>query len=425
MKKKLISGLLLATMTLGLLAGCGQKEETPTAETPVTEEVAEESTGEKATVKFYGKCIEYTSGPMMTDALEEKMADVYNIESIQIDWANQDKVIRTGIASGEPCDVYNYTPQGTVSNFADMALDLTPYFEADPEWKAQFNAADLEAGTTEDGRMLNVPWELNFSVILANKAALEEIIGEIPTSWNYEEFLDACQKIKDAGYWPFANATDNNRADWLFRNAMLSETLTAGTKEAYAKGELSYTGEETKRALENVKALYDNEYMYPGAGAVTAKNDEIKAAFYQGKLLMMPEIAAGAKVTASEADFEVVAIAWPSSNTEAAILGGFNGFFIPANTANPDAAVEVLKAFTSAEIQAIHAAEGYIPSNVNVEVEDEFVKSVVAQASTLNTNEPSTVAINDYRANQLMADLILNGGVDVTVQGLEAARTAE
>lgn len=430
MKRKVISALLLATMTLGLLAGCGQKAEAP-AEAPAateeaaTGEAATETTGEKATVKFYGKCVEYTSGPMMTDALEEKMADKYDIESIQIDWANQDKVIRTGIASGEPCDVYNYVPQNTVANFGDMALDLAPYFEADPEWKAQFNAADLAAGTTEDGKMLNVPWELNFSVILANKAALEEVIGEIPASWTYAEFLDACQKIKDAGYWPFANATDNNRADWLFRNAMLSETVTAGTNAEYAKGELSYLGEEATKALENVKALYDNEYMYPGAGAVTAKNDEIKAAFYQGDLLMMSEIAAGAKVTAAEADFEVVAIAWPSSNTEAAILGGFNGFFIPANCANPDAAVEVLKAFTSAEIQAIHASEGYIPANVNVEVEDEFVKTVVAQSSTLNTNEPGTITLNDYRANQLMADLILNGGVEVAAQGLEDARLAE
>ena len=62
---------------------------------------------------------------------------------------------------------------------------------------------------------------------------------------------------------------------------------------------------------------------------------------------------------------------------------------------------------------------------VNVEVEDAFVKTVAAQSSTLNTNEPFTTAINDYRVNQLMADLILNGGVETAVAGLEAARAAE
>ncbi|MBO5160291.1 MAG: extracellular solute-binding protein [Lachnospiraceae bacterium] len=203
MKRKLISAFLLATLTLGLLAGCGQKEEASTAEVTTeeasTEEAATETTGEKISIKFYGKCVEYTSGPLMTDALEEKLADTYDIESIQIDWANQDKVIRTGLASGEPCDVYNYTPGSTIANFADMALDLTPYFEADPEWKAQFKKSDLAACTTSDGKIVNVPWELNFSVILANKTLLEEVIGEIPESWTYVEFLDACQKIKDAG----------------------------------------------------------------------------------------------------------------------------------------------------------------------------------------------------------------------------------
>lgn len=427
MKKKFITSLLLASIALGSLAGCGQTDKTAaTGSSALDGSTSTEKSADGAeTVKFYGKCVEYSSGPMMTDALEEKMAGIYEVESIQIDWANQDKVIRTGIASGDPCDIYNYTPQRTLANFSDMALDLSPYFEADPEWKAQFNEADLAAGTTADGRMLNVPWELNFTVILANKTALEGIIGEIPDSWTYKEFLAACQQIKDAGYWPFANATDNERADWCFRNAMLSETVTAGTNAEYASGELAYTGEEARRALENVKALYDGGYMYPGEGAVTAKNDEIKAAFYQGNLLMMPEIAAGAKATASEADFEVVAIPWPSSNTQAAILGGFNGFFIPANCADPEAAVEVLKAYTAADIQAIHASEGYIPANVNVEVEDDFVKTVVDQASTLNINEPSNIAINDYRTNQLMPDLILNGGVEVAIQGLEAARTSE
>ena len=62
---------------------------------------------EKTKIKFYGECIEYTSGPKMVDALIEKLGDTYNIERIQIDWSNLDKVIRTGIASGDPCDLYN------------------------------------------------------------------------------------------------------------------------------------------------------------------------------------------------------------------------------------------------------------------------------------------------------------------------------
>lgn len=446
MKKNAICAVLTAAMTASMLVGCGSAAPASTAASSAAPAAAASSaapaaaataaaaatsaapaaSGDLKTVKVYGKVVEYTSGPVMMDALTKAEAGKYNIDAIQVDWANLDKVIRTGIASGDPCDIYNYAPTSCVTNFSDMAVDLKPYLDADPEWKAQFRDEDLAAGTTADGRIIDVPWESNFSVILANKTKLDEMGITIPASWTYDDFVKVCQKIKDAGLFPFANATDLNRADWIFRNAMLSEVCTAGKYEDFTAGKVSYKGDEAKRALENTKMLYDKGYMYPGDGAVTAKGDEIKAAFYQGKLLMMPEIAAGAKVTAADADFEVVAIPWPSSNTTPAILGGLNGFFIPQNCKDVDAAVDVLKVLTSSDIMKIHAEQGYIPVNTQVEVTDPFVKSVIAQAATLKAPEdPATPEMNDYKANQLMPDLILNGGVATAQDALESLRTAQ
>ena len=374
---------------------------------------------EKTTIKFYGKCIEYTSGPKMTDALEAKLADTYDIESIQIDWSNLDTVIRTGIASNDPCDVYNYSASSMV-NFADMAVDLTPYLEADPEFKAYFSQAALD-GCTIDGKILCLPWESNFTVILGNKEALEEIGVEIPEAWTMEEFMAACKKIQDAGYFPFTNATDLSRASWVYRNAMLSEAASAGKALDYAAETLGFDSAESVQALETTKALYDNGYMYPGEGAVTVKNDEAKAAFYQGKVLMMPEIAAGAKQTADGVtDFTPVLIPWPSSAEQGAILGSMNCLFIPKNSKNIDAAVEVIKAYLAADIQKIHAEDGYIPANVNVEISDEFVTDVVAQAGTLGVEPPFSSPVFDYLNNNLTADLVLNGGVDTVISNLTA-----
>jgi ABC-type glycerol-3-phosphate transport system substrate-binding protein len=268
---------------------------------------------------------------------------------------------------------------------------------------------------TYDGKILNVPWEQNFPVILANKTKLDELGIVIPDAWTYEEFSVVCEQIKAAGIYPFANATDLNRASWLYRNAMLSIVTTEGKAAEYAAGTLSLAGSESVAALEAVKSLYDNDFMYPGAGAVTAKNDEIKAGFYQGEVLMMPEIAAGAKVTASAADFEVVAVPWPSAAAVPAINGVFNGFFIPANVEDVEVAVDVLKAFTSPEIQAIHAEEGYIPACQTVEISDPFVLRVLEQGKTIGADYPWNVEQKDYHRNQLMPDLILNGGVDTVI----------
>ena len=103
-------------------------------------------TGEsgKSDIKFYGKVIEYTSGPLMCDALEEQLGDKYNFEMLQVDWGNLDKVIRTGIASNEPCDVYNVIST-SLSNFKDQVVDLTPYLdENNGEWRKCFEPAALE-----------------------------------------------------------------------------------------------------------------------------------------------------------------------------------------------------------------------------------------------------------------------------------------
>ncbi len=443
MKMKLVSAMLCVAMSAMVLAGCGGKQDPPASKQEETgngkdsantdetdgskdQEESGGGSGDVKTIKFYGKVIEYTSGPMMTDALEEQFRGIYNIDAIQVDWSNMDKVIRTGIASGDPCDIYNYELQKLMANFSDMAVDLKPYLEEDPEWKGQFRESDIDACTTADGRVLCLPWETNFSVILANKAKLQEIGVEIPEEWTFEEFQTVCQKIQDAGLFPFANASDLNRADWIWRNAMLSEVCTAGIYDAYTRGEVPLNGEESVRALENTKALYDKGYMYPGDGAVTVKSDEVRAAFYQGKVLMMSEIAAGAKSVADEADFEVVAVPWPSSNTQPAILGGMNVLFIPQNCGDIDAAVEVLKAYTSKDIANIHAAQGYIPVNVQVEISDPFAKSVLDQAKALKTPEgPATAEMNEYRANQLMPDLILNGGVEVAAEAMESLRGTE
>lgn len=375
---------------------------------------------EKPVVKFYGKVVEYTSGPMMTDALAEMLKDDYIIDAIQVDWGNQNTVIRTGIASGDPCDVYNFTPKDMV-NFKDMALDLKPYLDADPEWKAQFNQSALDAGTY-DGKILNVPWEQNFPVVLANKTILDEIGIVIPEAWTIEEFSVVAQKIKDAGYFPITNATDHNRSSWMFRNAMLSVVKSAGKAKEYSAGSLDIAGPEAVKALEEIKSLYDNNFMFPGEGAVTVKGDEVKAGFFSGEVLMMPEIASGAKQTSLKADFEVVLVPWPSAGSMPAKNGVYNGFFVPANAKNPDAAVTAIKAFTSKKIQAIHGAEGYLPANNMIEITDPFVKSILASAGTVGSEYPFSPELLEYLENGLIFDLILNGGTDTVINKISSLK---
>jgi ABC-type glycerol-3-phosphate transport system substrate-binding protein len=370
-------------------------------------------TAAKKNIKFYGKIVEYTSGEAMTNKLTEIMAGKYNIEALQVDWGNLDTVIRTGIGGGEPCDVYQYWPQNMRALIdAGMALDLTPYLEANGgAWKKTFISSALNTGFF-DGKYWAVPVDSNYSVMLGNKKLLEDNGITIPNEWNWDQLLAFCAQIKAKGLYPLASAVDNSRADWFFRNAILSLSASEGKLEQMAKAQVPASDPIFEKAFTGVKTLYDRDYMYPGAGAVTITVDEAKAAFFQGRVALMAEIAAGAGPTVSSAPFEVVIIPWPKMGTTNAVLGGCDGLFIPANVADKEAAVEVLKAYTSATVQQISADHGYPAASAEVTVSNPITKLIIEYSASVYPFEfsSSNAKLSDYFANELLAEVVLGGG---------------
>lgn len=407
MKKRVLCLLLITVLVSTMIFAAGNNESS-TADA-------------KGKVKFYGKVIEYTSGPKMSEKTQEILADKYDIEMIQVDWSNLTKVIRTGITANEPCDVYNF-PAESMDIFKEQAVDLTPYLEANGgEWKNQFNPDILEKCKV-DGKIVCIPWELNAPVLLANKEILDKAGVTVPEMWTMEEFYVACEKIKAAGYFPFATPMDLAQAGWLYRNMIQTATVAEGSNDEFVKGDLSFKGEETKKALEAIKTIYDNDYAYPGKGAVTVKKDEIQAAYQQGKIAIIANVAAGASQLAKNSSFEVVTVPWPTLCDKSMISGiAINAFFIPKNAANIEGAVEAIKTFTSPEVMAIHAQEGYIPANNKVEIESDFVKGLVKLFENSGNEYVSTPMI-EYYNNNLIPDLVLNGGVEFVQNELEKIR---
>lgn len=375
------------------------------------------------TIRFYGRVQEYTSSKRMMERLQEKFRNKYTIETLPVEWQNQEKIVRREIISGKPCDIYNFEMNRIVL-VEDMAVDLKPYLDADPDWKAQFRPSALEQACI-NGKILAVPWESNFPVILANKELLNKAEVTIPESWTYGEFENACGKIKALGVYPFSNACDMGHGGWLYRNGMLSASLSNGTYERYAKGSLPLDGEESRETLQAIQSLYGKGYLYPGEQAVTARVDEIKAGFMKGETAMITEIGTGAQATAREAKklgIEAVVVPWPRIGNTDANHSGDNALFIPKNSKNIEAAIEIIKEYTSVEIQSIHLEDGYIPANRNVVVTDPFVKSVIAQTVHLYAEDPPSVDMTEYRGYHLIPDLVLGEGAEEVMDKLEQYR---
>lgn len=436
-KLKKVSGLTAIVLSLSLvLSACGGSEkavETSTADQ--TTIVSEQSTAVKSTepvkkskFKFYGKVNEFSSFDGMTQALQEKFKDKYDFEFIPVDWGNLEKVVRTGIASGDPCDIYEYWPQ-SLRPFIDskMVLDLTPALEENGgEWKNTFTPAHLDMGKYDE-KYYGLPYAANYSVFYINQDLFDKAGVAVPTKWNWDEFMAACKTIKEkTGVYPMSIPNADLGA-WAIVNGIQSIMKSEGKLDDFAEGRIDYTtvAPQFKTVFKNLKAVF-KDYAYPGKGAVTLKRDEAKAALMQGKVAMVGEVAVYASDWSKEATgFKLGIAPWPTMGTADVVLGGADGFMIPANAKDTEASLEVLKAFFSMDIMKMHADAGYPVSFQSIEITNPVVKQIVALSGNVYPKEFENIdpKLSEYLGKNMLAELILsNKDEDSIINKLESYR---
>ena len=107
------------------------------------------------------------------------------------------------------------------------------------------------------------------------------------------------------------------------------------------------------------------------------------------------------------------------------MLGGCDGLFIPANAANQEEAVKILKSYTSAPAQKIHADAGFAVANAQVEITDPVTKIIVALGGEVYPAEMMALSakLQDYFSNRLVPEYILGKSEADIIATLEKLRT--
>lgn len=372
--KKTVSTVCAAAMLGTLLVGCGgntsreamdatsASTEATATETASTADAAEAS-GEVTTIRFYGSDSEYNQN--IVAGFEKANPDI-KVEIVPVDFDNAEQVIKTGIASGDPVDVSFFW--GTqISAFArdGMALDLTPYLEENNnEWKDTFIQTYLDGGMYE-GKYYAVSYQPVVETIFYNKDLFEQYGVEVPETW--DEYMEACETFKENGIYGIGNWSGQNHQLLEFAYQYMAND---GTLESVTAGETDFTTcTGLKNCLENWKTAYDNEYWYPGEGALTSTKDQTQAAFYQGKIATLFDAGSNAGSYADECDFEVGVMKFPlvQEGGKYAVNVVTNALFIPANAKHPEEAVKFIKYYTSdAGIEEI-INSGRLPSTKSMQ----------------------------------------------------------
>jgi ABC-type glycerol-3-phosphate transport system substrate-binding protein len=297
---------------------------------------------------------------------------------------------------------------------SNMALDLTPYLNADSQWKSVWSPGAIESGNI-DGKYVAVSYRTTYPLIQINKSLFEKAGVPVKDKWTWNEFVDACNKIKaNTDVFPFG--INSVWGCWLVRNGLLQIWDAEEEMEAFNRGDISFSDSRVKKVFENVDALYKSNYIYPGEGALTTSNDQVLSAFARGRVAMIGNVNGNAMKTVKDTvagAFEVATVSWPNMGNPASfrLLGGNDGYFIPANTKNPDKTVEVLKYLTSFEILQLWADDGKIVPSGKVVSSDANYAAYGKDASSVVATEIIQISseINDYIVNNTPANYVLYG----------------
>ncbi|MCF7933198.1 MAG: extracellular solute-binding protein [Spirochaetia bacterium] len=364
--------------------------------------------------------------PAMTPVTERLIAEYPDVDFARKQFSATDaaQIIKTAFAGGEAIDLTIYWPNqiGTFVE-AGMVLDLTPYLDADPAWKDRWLDGALEIGTYND-KIYGVPSDSVYPMFLANKSIFAEAGLEVKDSYTWDEFEAVLAQL-DANTEAFPLSVNMQWGTWLVRNGLIQIWDDEEELRSFIAGDVSFLDPRVKEMFENVKGLYDNNYLYPGESALVATRDQTLAAFVQGKAALLATVnslAQGDSKAVGDA-FDVAVVSWPSMNDDMDYtLGGASGWFIPSNTKHPDLAVDMLKYITSEESVQIMVDGGLIAPFKNAVSSDPNFKMYGKYSYKVFGKEiiNTSAELFDYINGQCPANYLLYG--DQALEDLEALR---
>lgn len=401
MKKRLTALALAALMAAGCLSGCGGGGET------TDDSATTESTGDEIVINYPTfQCGVNTAAPVIDQLIEEfntEYAGKYRIQKEDVPGdANYVDKIKVQLGTGDlPPVVY-----GGGYNLLDLALakdvvvDLTPYVEADPEWKALYSDTALTTNS-RDGKIYASSSEGSLVGYFYNKDLFAQAGIDAPaTTW--DEFWEQCDKLKAAGITPLAlDTADSAWVTSLWAGAMIATSGDEGYEFMKQMNPTDYNNQPTIDAFTNVQKMLQE---YTTLDAIGGKYEHAANNFLSGQAAMIAngpwmigDFSDETKTTADFADKVGVAI-FPGNFVYDAPI---QGYFVTKQD-DPkleEAAVEMVKFFTSAHAQQVALeVQGMVPASSTVEITDTAKQNYPLLVEFLDLAETATLRTDNLQA---------------------------
>lgn len=320
----------------------------------------------------------------LIDSFNEHFAGKYKlvVEELPSDMSYIEKMTILA-ATGDLPDIIE--GKGGVISLAvknGQAHDLAKFLEADPEYAAEVGQAAIESQRI-DGTVYSIP-DLNQCFAYFYNKEMFAAAGIQPAK-TWEEWMDNCQKLKDAGFTPLTFFTGEN--SWTTQNVLVSIIGTSGETGNSLMNSSSKIKEwntpEVVSGLSMIRTMF-KEYCMPDAvGGIYANAANYflqgKAAIMPNGAWMIPDFSDPEKALEGFADKVGVAM-FPGNG----MISNYDyGFAITTkDPAKEEACWEALKWLTNANAQKVLLETGgNIPVGPKVEISEEYRASnpLVAQ----------------------------------------------
>lgn len=370
--KKIIAIMLSTIMLVSLFVGCsdGGAKTSSTESNPSTSETEKgtpkpEENGEQVEIVFmvldsFTKSEEdalYTT----TKEFMEKNPDIK--VTIEPTPANniKDKFTTAALSGGGP-DIVSLDSAGWAIDGAAMDI-LHPLGENFDNIKDQFQEGPVNSGFYKDN-YYSVPWYMNNTGMYYNKDILEEAgIDKVPETW--EEFTDACDKVKGIG-------KEGVISQLIYSYIMYSYFAQAGNSVINTTGDIpivEINNDTGKEAFYYMADLHTEHKAYPESMKDALSWDQTYAPFARGEVAFMFCGDWGNwGVSQANPDLNYDIAPMPKGTNAAVTLGGYT-LSISKNTKNFDAAWKYVEWLTASEQNDVLLSYGRMGARKDIDTE--------------------------------------------------------
>ena len=277
--KKVTSAVLVAAMSMGLLAGCGGSKSSEEAKTD-----ADGATVIKFGIHVANPKKQETVTYNIVQGFNKENKGKYKVEFVAADTEAHSKNMKLAAQDGSlPEIVHLDSAEAPEYNEAGYLLDMSDFLK---ENKDIDDALDGMEDAFNDGKVqYGLPYQSNVQGFFYNKDLFDKAGIAYPTDdTTYDEFLDMIAKLKNSGVTPIAIGSKNSGYSMWEFNEFFS-------RYGWEDNEKSYTGDKAKYSNDDMNACFEKIKGLADAGAfpenmATIEYFDAKQLFNEGKAAM-------------------------------------------------------------------------------------------------------------------------------------------